>query len=131
MQKETKTIQFQLKEGSKTLTFGFHPIFQTYVDVRKVLLDHPDGCLLMRHHKFLQTQLILCDVRLCRLMVFDESGRFVSLKIHDMAVDAPVSLFIPEVFTLILPTGSDLLKENISSMEMVQSHKNDKANNKN
>ena len=131
MQNKKKSVRINFHDDSKTLTFGFHLIFKTYVDVGEVLHDHPDGCLFMRCHKFLQTQLILSDVRSCRLIVFDESGRFVSLKIHDMAVDAPASMFIPEVFTLILPTGSGLLKENISSMEMVQSHKNDKANNKN
>ncbi len=131
MQRKIKIIKLHFRDGSKTLAFGFHKIFKTYVDVGEILHHHPAGCLLMRQHKFLQTQLILNGVGSCRLIVFNEQGRFVAIKLHDTVGDAPISMFIPELFILVLPTGSGLLKESISSMEIVKSHKNEESNNKN
>jgi len=83
-------------------------------------LDQRSGkaFLVVREHKFLQTQFILSSAKSCNLLVFDENGQFVSVRVYVNYTNAPFSILISEPWVLILPLDSHLLDSKIQSMEI-------------
>jgi len=121
MRYETKFLKFNYKRGSETLTFDFRDIHKSFVDVDILFNDFPGGWFLMLRNKFVQTQFIFDGSNSCRLLLFDEYGKFVSTKAYEGINNATASMFIQELFVLILPPEHELNSKKIISLEIDQS----------
>jgi len=122
MPNETKTIKFHLKESEKTFSIPFFDLEETFLEVRKTIGKYPDGCLLFRKHKFLQTQFILNQAKPFIMLVFDEKGKIVSAKSYAGDTSAPFSFFISDPFVFILPAGKISEYQNIRFLEIEGKH---------
>lgn len=119
MKNETKSVKFNLLEGEKTVSFDFIDIDEPLIEVRKMMQEYPDGCLLFRNHEFQQTQFMIHKSRNFKMLVFDEKGEFISRRSYDSEKSSPFGLFVPEPFVFLLHPQDDLAEMKIKSFEIV------------
>ena len=123
MEKSVKSIKVHTDVGSRTLlSCNYIQTNKTWVECKSLLQDYPEGILIERKHKYLQTQFILSGAEPCRLVVFNEGGHFVSVKSYENVSKAPFSFFISEPLVLLLPAINSLPNENIKSIEIIGVH---------
>ena len=129
--KNTKTITIHYEESDeKVVTLAYAPVESTWVNCHELFQKFPNGCLVERKHKFLQTQFILDNTESCKLVVFDVKKGFVTVKSHSHIGDAPFSFLISDHYVVLLPTESTLDLEGILSMTILSHSQANKQSSK-
>jgi len=118
MQNEISEIKLQFRKKEEQLKVPYISLTETAVHIKPIVDNLKNGCLLVRRHRYHQTQLILTAAGSCIFMLFDAGGKYMSTRYHDGYSGAPFSFFVHEMFVLILPIDIPFINLNPRSLEI-------------